>query len=210
MNGGLIDFQDNTQRGVPEYGLTPGTMFALQQQQQQMQAMMNPGMMAQIQQQQGMAGMQNMQNLNNGMLPASAMAFPMANPGGAGAGAGFVSGPASYYHVNGVLYAPIGDPVASAAKTVQPTTTADTESMEEAAMEEDSGERVHKQVQAYMRRKNKDMVCVSNGARNTRSSKGKVAGMATAEELAAARVSSLNAAMPKGAGRVDASIRRQW
>lgn len=206
MNGGLIDFQDNTQRGVPEYGLTPGTMFALQQQQQQIQAMMNPGMMAQIQQQQGMAGLQN---LNNGMLPASAMAFPMANPGGAGAG-GFVSGPASYYHVNGVLYAPIGDPVASAAKTAQPTTTADTESMEEAAMEEDSGERVHKQVQAYMRRKSKDPFCASSGGRNTRSSKGKVAGMATAEELAAARVSSLNAAMPKGAGRVDASIRRQW
>jgi hypothetical protein len=207
VNGGLIDFQDNTLRGVPEYGLTPGTMFALQQQQQQqqqMQAMMNPGMMAQIQQQQGMAGLQNMQNLNNGML------LPMANPGGAGAGAGFVSGPASYYHVNGVLYAPIGDPVASAAKTVQPTTTADTERMEEAAMEEDSGERVHKQVQAYMRRKNKDPFCASSGARNTRSSKGKVAVMATAEELAAARVSSLNAAMPKGAGRVDASIRRQW
>jgi hypothetical protein len=226
VNGGLIDFQDNMQRGVPEYGITP-SMIAAQQQMQQANAMMPAGMMSQMQvmtpgmfshmqpgmMTAGMGGMPvpGMQNVNT-----TAMPFPGANCHGVPAGnAGWVSGPASYHYVNGVLYAPVGDPVASAVKTVQPDEAETTEAAAPSTVrEEDTGKRVTRQVQAYMRKKSKDTFCMSSGGGGGGGGGGgnsrKQQTANTAEEVAAARVNSLNAAMPKGTSKVDASIRGRW
>lgn len=68
-----------------------------------------------------------------------------------------------------------------------------------------AGKRVTKQVQAYIRKRGNESYCAGVG---DESRKQKMA--ATAEEMAAARVNSLNAAMPKGASRVDPSIRGRW
>lgn len=200
VNGGLIDFQDNMHRGVPDYTITPSIIAAQQQQMQQAQQMMNAGMMTPLMQQGNLTSM------------------PFPPPPCPGASPQWVSGPASYYHVNGVMYAPIGDPVAQATvlKMAQAPEATQSESVDTAAAhstatirQEDSGKRVTRQVQAYLKNKSKDPLCMatrsSGGGGGSRKQKA-----STAEEVAAARVNSLNAAMPKGATRVDASIRRQW
>ena len=186
VNGGLIDFQDNMHRGVPEYGMSPSMIAAQQQQQGQ-------------------------QPPHSQMMQAAA---------GVPCGGGFqsnapqwVSGPASYYHVNGVMYAPIVDPIDQAsggkvsAQTVVEAAAAAHAADGQALREEQdtAGTRVTKQVQAYIRKRGNESYCAGVG---DESRKQKMA--ATAEEMAAARVNSLNAAMPKGASRVDPSIRGRW
>ena len=197
VNGGLIDFQDNMHRGVPDYTISPSMIAAQQQQMQQQQA---GGMVPLMP---GMAMMPaQMQPGNPSLVPACASASPQ-----------WVSGPASYYHVNGVMYAPVGDPVAQAAvlskivvKTPEAEHVESADVVHNAIREEDPGKRVNRQVQAYMKKKSKETFCVAAGAGGG-SRKQKTM---TAEEVAAARVSTLNAAMPKNASRVDASIRGRW
>jgi len=197
VNGGLIDFQDNMNRGVAEYVITPSMIAAQQNQMQQAHAMITTGMPPMPMQ----------------VQPGNLGAMPFPTPACPGGPPQWVSGPASYYHVNGVMYAPIGDPVAQASmlKMAQAAEAPQPESAEGShtvtMKEEDSGKRVTRQVQAYLKNKGKNPLAVSTrgGAGGSRKQKS-----VTAEELAAARVNCLNAAMPKGAARVDASIRRQW
>jgi hypothetical protein len=178
VNGGLIDFQDNTLRGVPDYTVTP-SMLAAQQQQ------------LLLQQQAGVAG------LAQGHTQAVFVAAPSAGA----VPPNWICGPASYYHVNGVTYAPVsgGAPVQVApvavVETNPPVSSGD-------AVEEDSGKRVRRQVQAYMTTKTHPDVASGSNPRRQK-------GQSSPEEEAAMRVNSLNASMPI-VTNTNGHIRRKW
>ena len=193
VNGGLIDFQDNMQRGMPDYTITP-SMIAAQQQ----QGLAQPGI-AQIQ--------------------------PLAPPAGA-IPPNWICGPASYYHVNGVTYAPVasGDPggggvkgppngvvVQAAAPAAVQTPHVSSHGDDDAV--EDPRKRVRRQVQAYMTNKRnentRDTKASSSSSSAVASNPRRQKGQPSPEEAAAMRVNSLNASMPV-VSNTNGYIRRKW
>ena len=214
VNGGLIDFQDNMQRGMPDYTITP-SVIAAQQQQAASHAL--------LQQQALQAG-------SAGLVQGQPQAVVAGIPPSGAVPPNWICGPASYYHVNGVTYAPVasGDPggggvkappsavvqVAPAAVQTPPVSSSD-------ETVEDPRKRVRRQVQAYMTNKRNEnsprgetashgktpaSVASSNGS-NTRRQKAQP----SPEEAAAMRVNSLNASMPivsNTNGHIQ--VRRKW
>jgi hypothetical protein len=132
VNGGLIDFQDNFNRGMCEYP-TPQQLMAAAYGYQQQQGAVSSSMMAPNQaaalsalcqhyQQQGVAA--GFPSLNPpgsvagmpGGLPSSSSMMPAttAASGGSAVGGGggslpgtYISGPPTFLHVNGVTYKPV-------------------------------------------------------------------------------------------------------
>lgn len=95
VNGGLIDFQDNLQRGVCEYA-TPNQLMAAGY------GALPSGLGYPLQvQPQTQAGVY--QNYPGHQVPAQ-LSSAGVPPGGA-----CISGPPSFFHVNGVLYRPVED-----------------------------------------------------------------------------------------------------
>jgi hypothetical protein len=224
VNGGLIDFQDNMQRGVPDYTIiTPSLLAAQQQQQQQTPA----SALALLQQQQAASSHGFVQGL------PSHQASPVGVP------PNWICGPASYYHVNGVTYAPVasgdkGPPnavvqSASAPAVVQPVPATPVAASSDDIVDEDPRKRVRRQVQAYMANKRNaaeghratSAPAGSSGKPPLPSSAGGVAqsgggarsrhqkGQPSPEEAAAMRVNSLNASMPI-VTNTNGHIRRKW
>lgn len=183
VNGGLIDFQDNLQRGVQEY-VTPSMLL---------QAAANP---------QGMTLASGV----GGQYPGAQSGFiqqGVAMPGGV------LCGPASYLHVNGVTYKPVEEPNSklSTAPTSEPAkppagrTYAEVVSEEPAPrmlskreLQQAIDERVKAQVKTYMRNQQADDSDMGAGVRARVSSTASY----SPEDLAALRVADLNAGMPTG------------
>lgn len=201
VNGGLIDFQDNLQRGVQEY-VTPA-MILQAANNNNMQGVGGPaGMAAQFS---SVAG--------NGMMAGGG--FMQQNGGFQAAGTpagGILCGPASYLHVNGVTYKPVEEPNARVSVQESPksvSTSHPVESEEQGPrvlskreLQQAIDDRVRTQVNAYVRNQsglNPDEGRVSSSS------------LFSAEEMAARRVADLNAAMPRGRNSGGKKkIQSQW
>lgn len=204
VNGGLIDFQDNLQRGVQEY--------------------VSPSMLLQATSGVGPNGMGMICGLP-GALPGSIAAqqgFVQqggAFPVGGNVSSSILCGPASFLHVNGVTYKPVEEPNSklSAQDSVRgassPSGAQSVDAGEPAPrmlskreLQQAIDERVKSQVRSYIRNQQADVdEDCSSGA------DGRVAmrEVCSPEELAARRVANLNADMTgsRGKGR---SLQSHW
>lgn len=140
VNGGLIDFQDNFNRGMCEYP-NPQQLMAAAYGYQQAQGMMAPNQataisaLCQHYQQQGVAAgfpSPNPSNLAahpvvNG-TPAGLASVPAAAPGGSMVGTTatlpgtYISGPPTFLHVNGITYKPVEETPVPAGSTASAST----------------------------------------------------------------------------------------
>lgn len=206
MNGGLIDFQDNLQRGVQEY-VTPSMLL-----------------------QAANAGAPQAMHLAagvGGQYPfSSATQAGFIQQQGTGLTGGVLCGPASYLHVNGVTYKPVEEPnskiaavapepakAPGAARTYAEVVVdgAAPRMLSKREFQQAIDDRVKAQVQTYMRRQHGDMDDYNSSGDGARVSSD---ACYSAEELAARRVADLNAGMNVRAsgkkGASQKSIQSRW
>lgn len=173
VNGGLIDFQDNLQRGVQEY-VTP-TMIMQQQQ----------GGFGQLPYQQlaSLASQQGVNQFTAGQIQPGQM----------------LCGPASFLHVNGVTYKPVDEPstkfaplpekpspavIAQESSGGAASSSQGPRALSERELREAIDKRVKQQVMSYIRNQHDGVTA------------GSVDGLLSAEDVAARKVFDLNAGMP--------------
>jgi len=182
VNGGLIDFQDNYNRGMA------GDYQAYMAAQQGFPA---PQMASPATLQFHAAGVN---------YPVPNMASPAALPGfqpGQAMQTGVVSGPPSYMCINGVKYAPVGDAISGDAKPK----TADLPSEEpvkvlsERELERAIDERVHSRVNQFMAQQRSQPRRYDHEDPHERSSHRHPVDDYDMEDLAAKRIQSVNASM---------------
>ena len=171
VNGGLIDFQDNLQRGVQEY-VTPSMLL------QQHGGFGQP----QLQQLASLATQQTPTSFTAGQIQPGQM----------------LCGPASFLHVNGVTYKPVEEPTSKlhTAPDMSPTAVTAQGSngaagsnpprvLSERELREAIDKRVKQQVMSYVRNQHDGVA-------------GSTEVLLSAEEVAARKVLDLNANMTAG------------
>ena len=193
VNGGLIDFRDNSlQRGVQQEYITPNQFMAAgyatpnaMMAAQSGQFQPSPMMAAQSGQ---------FQPAPNPMMAAQSGQFQPA-PAGNLQQSGYISGPPSFLHVNGVTYKPVEDHpmMAQDPKPIKPCETVQAEPGVKTLSEEDFhhaiSEHVQKKVDSYMSKQH------HRNDHPVKASKGSVKRGHVDEEQAAMRVQAVNASM---------------
>lgn len=214
VNGGLIDFQDNLQRGVQEY-VTP-SMILQANGGASGGCMLSPGVGGQfsLPMNNGISAQQN------GYLQQGSGAFATSG----GVQAGILCGPASYLHVNGVTYKPVEEPNAkisaqepASSKPLSGSRAAEGDEpgprmLSKRELQQAIDERVKSQVKTYMRNQQACDSDLDGDACGTRLSS---ASHYSPEDLAARRVADLNAGMPVGrsggkGGKAGRMIQSRW
>jgi hypothetical protein len=201
VNGGLIDFQDNLQRGVQEY-VTPSMILQAATNNNMQGAGMPANMAPQFS---NVAG--NTMIPNAGFMQQNGVFQGAANPAG-----GILCGPASFLHVNGVTYKPVEEPNArvsahESTKTVSASHPVESEEqgprvLSKRELQQAIDDRVRTQVNAYVR--NQSGLSPDEGRVSSSS-------LYSPEEMAAKRVADLNATMPRGRnGGNKKKIQSQW
>lgn len=213
VNGGLIDFQDNLQRGVQEY-VTPSMIL---------QANCGGGLLNPC------VGVSLPMNNSIGAQQNGFMQQNSSNSGGAfstqgGVQGGILCGPASYLHVNGVTYKPVEEPNAkisaqepASSKPLSGSRAAEGDEpgprmLSKRELQQAIDERVKSQVKTYMRNQQACDSDLDGDACGTRLSS---ASHYSPEDLAARRVADLNAGMPVGrsggkGGKAGRMIQSRW
>jgi hypothetical protein len=176
VNGGLIDFQDNSlQRGAQEY-VTPNQYMAAVQPQQPVYTQVASGPPAQFQAQQQQPFMASQVQVGPG-------------------GQSYISGPPSFLHMNGITYKPVEDvktasPVA--AKPCEPVPDEGVKTLSEDEFHQAISDHVQRKVDSYMSKQ------TSHHPRHVRATQTKPAAGKRGhvdEEQAAMRVKAVNASM---------------
>lgn len=193
VNGGLIDFQDNLQRGVQEY-ITPNQLMAAGYSIPPGSMMMQPG--------------PNSAPLQAGMMPAGQQPAPS-----------YISGPPTFLHVNGITYRPVENPATMQAVNdtkqadpiVDPRRVADSAASAPAVKtlsETDLHRHIDERVSSYMRKQSQGARPPVAAACSTHHGKNKKHQL-TDEQRALERVQSVNANM-RGRGNTWQSPLDKW
>lgn len=184
VNGGLIDFQDNQNRGQAEflhaaYQQAQAQGFPMQQSYHAPATLMHQAMGA------------------PGQAMQQAPSFQVSQQQMPGA---YISGPPSYLHINGVTYKPVDEPTSvegksSGAKPVEAATSDDARVMTEDELERAIDKRVQSKVETFLSTQHRKLQRVGSSC-------------PSAEEFALRRVQAVNASMrPKTTARKPA---RTW